>query len=452
MPVPAIVSWLDDNWETIECQFYGGIQQGALSAAYSSVFTGKFPLALGLAGVSYAAKWTAEQVGCNYRPPEPDNPPAIGGCKQISQTPWTKNNFGTLYANRTDYDEPGALIGVYVVSIDSIEDFKVGGLPAWKINWTAISNADKSVNGNEAPTYSQDLYYFYKSSLRYPIATLIPNGDATCEIPAPDAGPGPHNPGDPIADPINHVISSCNWTIQATDAYVDDQLRMHTYYTITARDETCGGPFAYWSSDKGPQWVAPEPPKPPDGPDGPQPPLPPPDYNPRFDDIDDDLDKIQEELEKLKECACPEKPELAKHWRSIRFESDEPSPNSRTRLHKLFRYRGNSAGIVESVAAHWKDFRWRTGPTCVFHKGSPLGTPQVWAASIDEGKRVIRHAGGEAGIDPDQVGEWGVSGSDNPRYGVSLEVGLYCVDGCWSSTARPGPNGWPEAGQVLPDP
>ena len=279
----------------------------------------------------------------------------------------------------------------------------------------------------------------------------MPYGDAVCEEPAPEPEPPVHNPGDPIADPINHVVDDCNWTIQATDAYVDDQMVWHTYYVITADNDACGGPFAYWSSDKGPDWVAPDPPLPPDPP-GPPGPLPPRDWSHRFDDIDEQLDEIQEQLDKIENCACPEKPELAKHWRSIRFESDENTPRGNRRLSKLLRYRGVSPGVVESVAAHWKDFRWTTGPVCVYHKGSPLGTPQVWAATADEGKRVLRHAAGEAGIDPDQVGEWGVSGSDNPRYGVSLEVGLYCVDGCWSSTARPGPNGWPAADQVLPDP
>jgi hypothetical protein len=35
---------------------------------------------------------------------------------------------------------------------------------------------------------------------------------------------------------------------------------------------------------------------------------------------------------------------------------------------------------------------------------------------------------------------------------VSLEVGLHRVDGCWSATARPGSEGWPEAGVIWPDP
>ena len=216
--------------------------------------------------------------------------------------------------------------------------------------------------------------------------------------------------------------------------------------TITADNDACGGPFAYWSSDDGPHYVNPDPPIP-DPPD-PVPPNPPDDWQDQFDDIGDQLDDIQEQLDKIENCACPQKPELAKHWRSIRFDSETRTSRGNRRLNKLFRYRGINPGVVDAVADHWKDFRWTTGPVCVYHKGSPLGTPQVWAATADEGKRVIRHAGREAGIDPDQVGEWGVSGSDNPRYGVSLEVSLTCVDGCWSATARPDPDGYPEAAIV----
>ena len=151
-------------------------------------------------------------------------------------------------------------------------------------------------------------------------------------------------------------------------------------------------------------------------------------------------------------CGNDTKPQLAPHWRSIRFESEEPSPNGKSRLRKLLRYRGAEPGNVDFLAGYWEDFEWTTGPVCVYHKGSPVGTPQVWADSEEEGKRVLRHAFGEAGFDADQIGEWGVSGSSDPRYGVRLKVKLKVVDGCWSATARQGPNGWPEAAVALPKP
>ena len=150
---------------------------------------------------------------------------------------------------------------------------------------------------------------------------------------------------------------------------------------------------------------------------------------------------------------CSGKPaDLFLHWRSITFESDDYTETGNSRLVKRLRYRGSSPGDVIQLREHWKDFEWDTGGVVVYHSGSPVGTPQVWAASVDEGKRVLRHAFGEAGIDPDQVGEWGTSSSDNPRYGVSRRVKLKTIDGCWMATARSGPSGWPEAAICSPDP
>mgnify|MGYP003323237596 CR=1 FL=1 len=425
MAVPAIVSWLDENWRTIECQFYGGVQQGAFNAALGSAFTGKIPLALGLAGVSYAAGWTAEQAGCNYVEPSPDNgPQVLAGCKKISGTGGSCN--GNLYANRTDSSPPGTLYAGDVKEITRIESFEDQGQVIYQV-YGIRGNCDIS----QAET---KIVQLGESLLREPYFTLIPKGEATCEEPAPDPQLPDHNPGDPIAEPINHVIGGCNWTIQATDAYVDDQLVWHTYYVISATTDACGGPFAYWSSEKGPDWVAPEPPGPPE----PQPPLPPKDYNPRFDDIDDDLDKIQEELKKLKECACPEEEPIQGQFRTISFRSDETSPFGKSRLRKRLRYRGSEGVELSALVDHWRDFSWQSGPVRVRHTGASWGTPEVWAATEDEGKRVIRHAGREAGIDPDQVGRWSARGSDSSRLGVSDTMRVDTTGGYYWITARDG--------------
>ena len=425
MAVPSIVSWLDENWRTIECQFYGGVQQGALSAAYTSVFTGKFPLALGLAGISYAAGWSAEQAGCRYVEPQPDQEPAIGGCQKIV------GGNGKLYYNRTDYDDPGAPIGSNCIEILGIDDVPngVGGQPCWRVRY---QNGD--ADGNPG---TEGSYIFYKSGSRFPLATLIPYKEGTCEIPAPDNGPGEHNPGDPIAEPITHIVGGCNWTIQATDAYVDDQMVWHTYYVISSYDDSCGGPFAYWSSDKGPDWVAPNPPNP-DAPDTPQPPLPPRDYNPSFDEINDDLDKIQEELERLKECACPEEPVIQGQFRTISFRSDETSPFGKSRLRKRLRYRGSEGVELSALVDHWRDFTWQSGPVRVRHTGASWGTPEVWASTESEGKRVLLHAAREAGIDPNQVGRWSARSSDSSRLGVSDTMRVDTTGGYYWITARDG--------------
>ena len=128
--------------------------------------------------------------------------------------------------------------------------------------------------------------------------------------------------------------------------------------------------------------------------------------------------------------ACKnEKPVLEGDWVTLRFQSDEPSPNSNRVIRKLLRYRSKSNASLGSITDYWRGFTWTTGPVVVTHKDAWWGTPQVWAVSADEGKRVLRHVAGEAGIDPDQVGRWEISGSRNARYGVSLPVRFADLDG-----------------------
>ena len=117
-------------------------------------------------------------------------------------------------------------------------------------------------------------------------------------------------------------------------------------------------------------------------------------------------------------------------------------------MRKRFKYRSQSGLDLGAVVAHWKDFSFSAGPITVGHTGSALGSPQVWAASIDEGKRVIRHAGGEAGIDPDQVGQWRVGGSDNSRYGVSGAMRVDTTGGYYWITARDGSDARPIVARV----
>jgi hypothetical protein len=135
------------------------------------------------------------------------------------------------------------------------------------------------------------------------------------------------------------------------------------------------------------------------------------------------------------------KPVLEGDWVTLRFESDEPSPNSNRVIRKLFRYRSKSGAELGSITDYWRGFTWTSGPVSVQHADAWWGTPQVWAVSANEGKRVIRHAAGEAGIDPDQIGRWIISGSRNPRYGVSLPVRLADLDGGPWVAQRDGPSG-----------
>jgi len=131
-------------------------------------------------------------------------------------------------------------------------------------------------------------------------------------------------------------------------------------------------------------------------------------------------------------------------WISTNWRSDADSPNSNRPLRKQFRYRSRSTRSTDELQAYWGDFTWESGSSIVAHKGAWWGTPQVWASSPEEGKRVIRFAGGEAGLDPDQVGEWVVSSSNSPRYGMSRTMRLDQTPGERWVTRREGPSGFPE--------
>ncbi len=141
-------------------------------------------------------------------------------------------------------------------------------------------------------------------------------------------------------------------------------------------------------------------------------------------------------------CAT-KKPVLEGEWRTISFRSDSVSPYGSARLRKRFRYRGQQGFGLGEVVEHWKDFSFQSGPVIVQHAGSSWGTPQVWAATADEGKRVIRHAAGEAGIDPDQDGRWVISGSDSARFGVPDTMRVDTKGGYYWITARDGSDGAP---------
>ena len=102
---------------------------------------------------------------------------------------------------------------------------------------------------------------------------------------------------------------------------------------------------------------------------------------------------------------------------------------------------------LDALIDYWKDFQFDAGPDTVKHRGASWGTITVWAASADEGKRVIRHAAGEALIDADQVGRWEVSGSSSSRLGMPGKMKVNQAGGFYWITARDDPNGRPLVGQ-----
>ena len=161
----------------------------------------------------------------------------------------------------------------------------------------------------------------------------------------------------------------------------------------------------------------------------------------------DRLDAISNQLDQhlnWKTPICrPDTPELEGDFRTISFRSDESSPYGKSRLRKRFRYRSLSGVGLGDIVEHWKDFTFEAGAVCVIHAGANWGTPQVWAIDADEGKRVIRHAAREAGLDPDQVGRWSISRSDSARVGVSGTMRVDTTNGYYWITARDGSNARP---------
>ena len=145
----------------------------------------------------------------------------------------------------------------------------------------------------------------------------------------------------------------------------------------------------------------------------------------------------------LKTPICtPAKPALEGQWVTTQWESDEKMVDSGRRLRKLFRYRTKSTRDLGQLSAYWKSFTWTSGPVIVSHKGAWWGTPQVWASTEEEGRRVIRFAAAEAGIDPDQVGQWAVSSSRAPRYGMPGTMRIKEFEGFPWVAKRDGP-AWP---------
>jgi hypothetical protein len=145
------------------------------------------------------------------------------------------------------------------------------------------------------------------------------------------------------------------------------------------------------------------------------------------------------------------KPSLLGSWVTTRWQSDEKMAHSGRRLRKLFRYRSQSSRDLGQLSAYWESFTWRAGDVCVIHKGAWWGTPQVWAESAEEGKRVIRHAAAEAGLDPDQTGGWEISSSRSPRFGMSGTMRAQRFQGFPWIASRDGSD-WPNTLALQRDP
>ena len=164
---------------------------------------------------------------------------------------------------------------------------------------------------------------------------------------------------------------------------------------------------------------------------------------PAFDSLMRRVDALSELLQAhlgYKTPTCNAKPQLRGDWVTAQWISDEASADSPLRLRKRTRYRSESGRSDAELAAYFAEFAWEAGPVCVRHTGAWWGDPQVWASTVDEGKRVLRHLAGEAGIDPDSTGRWAVSGSRNPRFGRTGTMRLRTIAGFPWVSSRDGSN------------
>ena len=256
-----------------------------------------------------------------------------------------------------------------------------------------------------------------------------------CEEQAPGTPPL-WQPDTPIGPTYEYTDpeTGCNWQVKPYDVYLDSKGQPVFHWKATSNDPaSCGGPYEWWGNGQEPNIPQFEDPR---GPDArPSPPTLPPGPG---QDIKDDLDKIKDELEKLKECACPEEEPIEGEFRTISFRSDETSPFGKSRLRKRLRYRSRSGIELGALVDHWKDFSWESGPVRVRHVGASWGTPEVWASTESEGKRVLLHAAGEAGINPNQVGRWSTRSSGSSRLGVSDTMRVDTTGGYYWITARDG--------------
>ena len=145
----------------------------------------------------------------------------------------------------------------------------------------------------------------------------------------------------------------------------------------------------------------------------------------------------------LRQPICRRRVEPEGQRVTVSFESDEVGLGGRAPLRKYLRYRCRPGTTLESLADHWRDFTWQAGSVISIHTGAPWGRLQVWAASEDEGRRVIRHAGETSGVDPDSDGEWLTTGTDHARYGQAGTMRVVRRHGFLKVTTRDSPNGLP---------
>ena len=335
----------------------------------SSAFTGQIWGAVAATAGTVAMEALAEAQGCNYNPdaaPGFEGEITYLGCKKFS------SGYGTLNAYRR---ADGSLFGGQG-TVTEVLDFKTN--PDDDQNYSEMFYRDR--NGSTQTRTLSKTYYWQIDSTE----------GAVCEEPAPGYEFPDWQPDTPIGPTYEYTDpeTGCTWSIVPMDVYLNSAGEPVFHWKAVSDDPvSCGGPYEWWGNGQEPNIPAFEDPR---GPDvRPTPPTLPPGPG---DDLKDRLDKIEEQLEQLKECACPEEEPIQGQFRTISFRSDETSPFGKSRLRKRLRYRGSEGVELSALVDHWRDFSWQSGSVRVRHTGASWGTPEVWASTEAEGKRVILHA------------------------------------------------------------
>jgi hypothetical protein len=160
----------------------------------------------------------------------------------------------------------------------------------------------------------------------------------------------------------------------------------------------------------------------------------------------DALPVLTQGLKDFKQPVCSDHTPKNGIAHRVRFISAGVSPRNGKRYLKDLGYRDQSGRPLAEHREHWKTFRWESGPFLVSSRGLPWGQPQVWAASFEEGRRVLTHAAAIAGVDvSSESHRWFERVSYSARIGAveSFGVARDRTGEVWVVT-RDSPDGWPE--------
>jgi hypothetical protein len=115
-------------------------------------------------------------------------------------------------------------------------------------------------------------------------------------------------------------------------------------------------------------------------------------------------------------------------------------------LRKKLTFRDRSGRTQAQQAEIWKGFAWQAGPWVVSVTG-PWGEMQCWAASFQEGQRVLSFAAAAGGWDINVRGVvWQVAQASGGRNGRTGRMVTKTTPLGTEVTKRPGPSGFPSIG------